>query len=289
MNDALDLTGGVAVITGAASGIGLALARQALARRMRLVLADIDSGALRRARSQLTAGDDELLLQTVDVSRDAEVQRLADAAYARFGSVQLLCNNAGVGFARLAAEHSAADWEWVLGVNLYGAAHGIRHFLPRMQAAGLPAHVLNTASAAGLVSLPGMAAYNASKQAVVALSETLHAELLAAASPVGVSVLCPAWVPTAIDSSERARPARHGRAAEASAGSTVYAQVLQQAVRAGRLDADAVAGIAFDAVARRQFYILPHPKIAQALAQRVSEIVDSATQRPPATEDAPRP
>ncbi|MDE2120854.1 MAG: SDR family NAD(P)-dependent oxidoreductase [Betaproteobacteria bacterium] len=266
----------VAVITGAAGGIGLALARQALSRGMRVVLSDLDPAGLQAAARQLGSDPGRVLLHPADVSRDADVAALADAAFARFAAVHLLCNNAGVGFSRLAAEHSAADWEWVIGVNLFGVAHGIRHFLPRMQAAGAPAHVLNTASAAGLVSTPGMAAYNASKQAVVALSETLRAELQAQHSPVGVSVLCPAWVPTGIHASERARPQRFGAAAGASAASAVYAQNMEQAVRSGRLSADDIARIAFDAVARGDFYILPHRRIAQAVEQRFAEIAAAA-------------
>ena len=266
----------VAVITGAAGGIGLALARQALARGMRLVLSDLDDRGLQAAASQLGAAADRVLLHAADVSRDADVAALADAAFARFGAVHLLCSNAGVGFSRLATEHTAADWEWVIGVNLFGVAHGVRHFLPRMQASGEPGHVLNTASAAGLVSTPGMAAYNASKQAVVALSETLRAELLAQQCAIGVSVLCPAWVPTGIHASERARPQRFGVADSASSASAAYAQGMEQAVRSGRLSADDIARIAFDAVVRGEFYILPHRRIAQAVAQRFAEIAAAA-------------
>ena len=274
----------VAVITGAAGGIGLALARQALSRGMRVVLSDLDDQGLRAAARQLGAPAERVLLHAADVSRDADVAALADAAFARFGAVHLLCNNAGVGFSRLATEHSAADWEWVIGVNLFGVAHGVRHFLPRMQAAGEPGHVLNTASAAGLVSTPGMAAYNASKQAVVALSETLRAELLAQQSAIGVSVLCPAWVPTGIHASERARPQRFGVAGSASGASAAYAQGMEQAVRSGRLSADDIARIAFDAVVRGEFYILPHRRIAQAVAQRFAEIAAAAE---PATNPQP--
>ncbi len=279
----------VAVITGAASGIGLALAREALARGMRVVLADLDGDALRLAGRSLGADPARLLLHAADVSRDAEVQGLADAAFAHFGQVHLLCNNAGVGFSRLAVEHSAADWEWVIGVNLYAAAHGIRHFLPRMQAAGQPGHVLNTASAAGLVSTPGMAAYNASKQGMVALSETLRAELLEQHSPIGVSVLCPAWVPTGIHASERVRPQRFGHADQPSEASRVYAQTMQHAVESGRLNADDIARIAFEGVARGDFYILPHRRIAQAVARRFGEIAAAAGTSLPPTSPAGNP
>ena len=276
-----DFSDRVAVITGAASGIGLALARQALARGMRLVLSDLDAAALEGAARSLGVDSARLLTHAADVSRDADVAALADAAFARFGAVHLLCNNAGVGFSRLAAEHGAADWEWVIGVNLFGVAHGIRHFLPRMQAAGAPAHVLNTASAAGLVSTPGLAAYNASKQAVVALSETLRAELAAQRSPIGVSVLCPAWVPTAIHASSRVRPARFGATAPATEASQPYEQGMEHAVLAGRLSADDIARIAFEAVAREQFYILPHARIGQAVQERFAEIAAAAVPTTP--------
>lgn len=271
-----DFSDRVAVITGAAGGIGQALARQALARGMRLVLSDLDAQALEAARRQLGATPARVLVHAADVARDTDVAALADAAFQRFGSVHLLCNNAGVGFSRLSSEHSAQDWEWVIGVNLFSVAHGIRHFLPRMQASGAPGHVLNTASAAGLVCTPGLAAYNASKHGVVALSETLRAELAAQRSAIGVSVLCPAWVPTGIHASARVRPARFGRSEAASPASLPYEQGMEQAVQAGRLSADDIARTAFEAVARNLFYILPHRKIEQAVQQRCAEIAAAA-------------
>ena len=283
-----DFSDRVAVITGAAGGIGLALARQALARGMRLVLSDLDRDALQAAGRALGADPARLQLHAADVSRDAEVAALAEAAFARFGAVHLLCNNAGVGFSRLAAEHSAADWEWVIGVNLFSVAHGIRHFLPRMQAAGAPAHVLNTASAAGLVSTSGLSAYNASKQGVVALSETLRAELVAQQSPIEVSVLCPAWVPTGIHASSRVRPQRYGATEPASEASRPYEQTMEHAVLAGRLSADDIARIAFEAMARGQLYILPHARIGQAVQERFAEIAAAAVHTP-AAQPSPAP
>ncbi len=282
-----DFNDRVAVITGAAGGIGLALARQALARGMRLVLSDLDPAALQAAGRGLGADPARLLLHAADVSRDAEVARLADAAFARHGAVHLLCNNAGVGFSRLAVEHSAADWEWVIGVNLFGVAHGIRHFLPRMQASGTRAHVLNTASAAGLVSTPGLSAYNASKQGVVALSETLRAELAAQHSPIEVSVLCPAWVPTGIHASSRVRPGRFGATEPATEASRPYEQNMEHAVLAGRLSADDIARFAFEAMARGQFYILPHARIGQAVQERFAEIAAAAVHPPSSQEPSP--
>ena len=233
-----------AVITGAASGIGLELARRAAAEGMRLVLADIEYEKLEQAAATLDLPADRLLLQKTDVSREADIAALAGAAFARFGGVHLLCNNAGVGLTRVTWEHSTTDWEWVLGVNLWSVIHGIGHFLPKMLEAGDEGHIVNTSSVAGLLSTPGMAAYNVSKHGVVTLSETLYGELAATKARVGVSVLCPAWVPTGIHQSSRNRQDRFGSAAPAAGLSAVYEDRMAQAVTAGRLTAADMAGAA---------------------------------------------
>lgn len=263
----------VAVITGAAGGIGLALARQAAGRNMKLVLTDLDTERLPHAAANLGLPPERLLLHAADVSREADVAALADASFARFGAVHLLCNNAGVGYSRLTTEHSTADWEWVLGVNLMSVVHGIRHFVPRMQQQSEPSHVVNTASAAGLVSSPGMAAYNVSKHGVVTLSETLYAELTEQGSQVGVSVLCPAWVPTGINQSARHRQPRFGTETELTPQSAAYALRMAQAVQSGKLTPDDIAGITFAAVEQGQFYIVPHRKILQAVELRTQDMV----------------
>ena len=263
-----------AVITGAASGIGLALARAAAARGMRLVLADIDGERLQQAAATLGVDDARLALHTVDVSRDDAVAALAEAAFARFGAVHLLCNNAGVGHSRTLLEHSADDWAWVLGVNLMSVVHGVRHFLPRMQQQPERSHLLNTASAAGLLCSPGMAAYNASKHGVVALSETLYHELAAQRSRVDVSVLCPAWVPTAIHRSARHRPARFGDEAPPSAESSAYARDIGRAVMSGKLSADDVATAAFDGIVERPLYIVPHRAVLDAVVRRAHDLAN---------------
>ena len=269
-----------AVITGAASGIGLALAKEAAARGMNLVLADLHSDHLQQAAGSLGVPDTRVLLQATDVSREADVATLATASFARFGAVHLLCNNAGVGYSRLLTEHSTADWEWVLGVNLMSVVHGIRHFVPRMQQQAEDSHVVNTASAAGLISSPGMAAYNVSKHGVVTLSETLYAELAGQKSRVGVSVLCPAWVPTGIHQSARHRPARYGVEAEISPQSAAYAARMSQAVQSGRLTADDIANMTFAAVEQGSFYIVPHRKILQAVELRCQDIVQGRNPTP---------
>ncbi len=263
-----------AVITGAASGIGLELARRAAGEGMNLVLADIEFARLEEAAATLGLSAERLLLQRTDVSREAEIAALADAAFARFGGVHMLCNNAGVGLTRVTWEHSTADWEWVLGVNLWSVIHGIQHFLPKMLEQGDEGHVVNTSSVAGLLSTPGMAAYNVSKHGVVTLSETLYGELLAARAKVGVSLLCPAWVPTGIHQSARNRQDRFGSAAPAAGLSAVYEQRMAQAVTSGRLTAADMANEVFAAVGEGRFYVIPHRKINNAIQLRMEDIMN---------------
>ncbi|BBO20639.1 MAG: short-chain type dehydrogenase/reductase [Candidatus Desulfobacillus denitrificans] len=275
-----DLKGRTAVITGAASGIGFALAQRAAREGMRLVLADIDEAKLAEAARTLPRAADALVIRRVDVSREADIAALADTAFARFGAVHLLCNNAGVGLTRLAWEMSTADWEWVLGVNLWSVVHAIHHFVPRMLAQADESRIVNTASVAGLLSTPAMAAYNVSKHGVVTLSETLYAELKAQQAKIGVSVLCPAWVPTAIQTSERNRPERFGTAAPPSAASAAYHARMDQAVKSGRLTADDMAGAVFDAVAAGRFYVIPHTRIKQAVRLRMEDILEDRNPTP---------
>jgi NAD(P)-dependent dehydrogenase (short-subunit alcohol dehydrogenase family) len=262
-----------AVITGAASGIGLELARRAAAEGMNLVLADIEAAKLDVAAASLGIDADRILARRTDVSREDEIVALADAAFARFGGVHLLCNNAGVGLTRVTWEHSTADWEWVLGVNLWSVIHGIHHFLPRMLEQADEGHIVNTSSVAGLLSTPGMAAYNVSKHGVVTLSETLYGELLAARAKVGVSVLCPAWVPTGIHDSSRNRQDRFGSAAPAAGLSAAYEERMGQAVKSGRLTAADMASEVFTAVGEGRFYVIPHRKINNAITLRTDDIM----------------
>ncbi len=271
-----------AVITGAASGIGLELAKRAADEGMQLVLADIEYARLETAAATLGLPAGRLLLQKTDVSREDEVAALAAAAFARFGAVHLLCNNAGVGLTRVTWEHSTADWEWVLGVNLWSVIHGIHHFLPKMLEQGDDGHIVNTSSVAGLLSTPGMAAYNVSKHGVVTLSETLYGELAAAKARVGVSVLCPAWVPTGIHQSARNRQDRFGTAAPAAGLSAAYEERMGQAVKSGRLTAADMAGAVFDAVGEGRFYVIPHRKINNAIQLRMDDIMNQRNPTPTA-------
>lgn len=262
-----------AVITGAASGIGLALAKHAASLGMNLVLADIDQGALHKAIDTLKLPTERVLAVRTDVRHAAEIKTLADAAYARFGAVHLLCNNAGVALGRVTWEHTQADWEWILGVNLWSVIHGIAEFLPRMQATGAEAHIVNTASAAGLLSNPGMAAYNVSKHGVVTLSETLYLELQMVRSPIGVSLLCPAWVPTGIGQSDRSRPADAGQTKPVEGISAVINQRIGKAIASGQLTADDMAKETFKAVDEGRFYVIPHRNINIPIETRMNDIL----------------
>lgn len=265
--------GKTAVITGAASGIGFALAKHAAAQGMNVVLADIDEAALNNAIEHLELPANRVLAVCTDVRHAAEIKALADAAYQQFHQVHLLFNNAGVALARTTWEHTVADWEWVLQVNLWSVVHGISEFLPRMQAQGGPAHIVNTASVAGLVSNPGMAAYNVSKHGVVTLSETLSLELQMTESVVGVSLLCPAWVPTGIGNSERNRP---GDVAQTNSIEGLTAQLnkrIGKAIASGQLTADDMAVETFNAIAEKRFYVIPHGYMFPVIETRMKEIL----------------
>lgn len=264
-----------AVITGAASGIGLALARHAAAGGMNLVLADIDETRLASAIESLGVANARVLAVAGDLGEEAVVAGLADQAFARFGEVHLLCNNAGVALTRLVREMRTADWEWVLGANLWSVIFGVQSFLPRMLAQAATSHIVNTASVAGLLSPPAAAAYSVSKHGVVALSETLYHELRAEGARVGVSVLCPAWVNTDINSAQRTRPARFGTAAAAGEYSQAQEANIAKAIRSGRLTADDVAAAVFAAVSEGRFYIIPHRRINEALRPRFDAILDA--------------
>lgn len=262
----------VAVITGAASGFGRAFAQKGAQLGMKLVLADIDGDALSDVVESLaTAGADVIGLPT-DVSNGADVEALARRALDAYGKVHLLFNNAGVGVSGFIWEMSANDWSWVLGVNVMGVAHGVRVFTPIMLRQGEPAHIVNTASVAGLISPPSMGVYNASKHAVVSLTETLYHDLRRANAQVSCSVLCPAFVPTAIAEAERARPARWHNECSPSASQLLATRELRKAVRSGRLSATDIAEAAYDAVRADRFYVVTHPGIMASVRMRHEDI-----------------
>lgn len=269
-----DFQGKTAVITGAASGIGLALARHSASLGMNLVLADIDEAALSTAVQQLCLPASRVVAMRTDVRHAAEIKKLADVAYSQFGAVNLLFNNAGVALARTTWEHTVADWEWILQVNLWSVVHGISEFLPRMQAQGGSAHIVNTASVAGLVSNPGMAAYNVSKHGVVTLSETLSLELQMTQSPVGISLLCPAWVPTGIGNSERNRPSDVAETNPIEGFSAQLNKRIGKAIAGGQLTADDMARETFKAIGEKRFYVIPHNYMFPFIETRMKEILN---------------
>lgn len=262
----------VAVITGAASGFGRAFARKGAQLGMKLVLADIDADALSDVVEALAMTGADVIGLPTDVSNGAEVEALARRALDAYGKVHLLFNNAGVGASGFIWEMSANDWSWVFGVNVMGVAHGVRVFTPIMLRQDEPAHIVNTASVAGLISPPSMGIYNASKHAVVSLTETLFHDLRRVGAKVGCSVLCPAFVPTAIADAERARPARWRNESSPSASQLLAARELRKAVRSGRLGATDIAEAAYEAVRTDRFYVVTHPSIMASVHARHEEI-----------------
>jgi NAD(P)-dependent dehydrogenase (short-subunit alcohol dehydrogenase family) len=258
--------GRVAVITGAASGLGRAFADMAASLGMKLVLADVDAGPLAQATDELQAAGAEVLSMVCDVRKADHVAELADSAMARFHGVHLLFNNAGVGAGGLVWENSVADWEWVLGVNLWGVIHGVRTFTPLMlecakRDPGYRGHIVNTASMAGLLNAPAMGVYNVSKHAVVSLSETLYHDLALVDAPIKASVLCPYFVPTGIDQSHRHRPDDVRAAAPPTASQQVAQALVSKAVGGGKVSASDVARITFDAICEGRFWIYTHPQV----------------------------
>jgi NAD(P)-dependent dehydrogenase (short-subunit alcohol dehydrogenase family) len=263
-----DLTGKVAVVTGAASGIGRALADAFAAEGMRVVLADVEPGALDDAAHAVAKIAPAAIAVRTDVSKAADVEALADAAERAFGGVQVVCNNAGVALSGLSWQHSLADWEWVLGVNLWGVIHGIEAFVPRMIAGGQRGHIVNTASMAGLIASQGLGVYNTSKYAVVGLSETLAKDLKP--HGIGVSVLCPMGVETRIRESERSRPAALRNDAAAEPAVELIGRYLAP---------DTVAGMVLDAVRRGELYVITHDEGLEPLRRRFDRMQQSILSR----------
>jgi NAD(P)-dependent dehydrogenase (short-subunit alcohol dehydrogenase family) len=268
-----DLNGRIAVITGAASGFGREFARVAVSRGMQLVLADVDAAGLELIVEELRERDVEVVSRVTDVSQASEVQALADLAMEHFGKIHLLFNNAGVAAGGLVWENTDADWQWVLGVNVMSVVHATRIFTPLMMAHGEPARIVNTASAAGLITAPNMGVYNVSKHAVVALSETLFHDLQSVQSAVRVSVLCPAFVPTAITHSFRNRPDALLNSTPPTASMLAAHTASVKAVAAGKLSAADIATLTFQAIDADQFYIVPHGRILDAVSSRLRDIV----------------
>ena len=269
----------VAVVTGAASGIGLALAKRLAGEGVKLVLVDIERAALERAAAELPAGTD-VMTSVTDVASAEQMDALAQLTFERFGTLHVLCNNAGVGGGNGPVwELSTLDWQWVLGVNLWGVIHGVRVFGRRLVEQN-EGYILNTASVAGLTSNPGLGPYNVSKHGVVTYSETLFAELKARKSAVGVSVLCPAFVATKIHESERNRPNDLKNPPK-----SLSPERLEQVKKGRELIAswvasgqspEVIADKVLAAVRERRFYILTHPEMAPLIEQRMKNVLSGA-------------
>jgi NAD(P)-dependent dehydrogenase (short-subunit alcohol dehydrogenase family) len=276
-----DLQGKVAVVTGGASGIGLGLARRFAGEGMRVVLADVEPAALDKATGELADefGADSVVGVLTDVRDDEAVDALAAATFDRFGAAHVLCNNAGVGVGGLAWNVPPDRWRWAVDVNLLGVARGIRAFVPRMIEQG-EGHVVNTASAAGILTGPGMAPYFATKHAVVALSESLYFDLQLTGVPIGVSVLCPEWVRTNIADSERNRPADVAPAeTTVVSGIEVDADMVRALIQGlidGGMDPADVAAQVVDAVRTGRFWVLTHPTTVESARQRWDAIAANA-------------
>ena len=278
--------GRVAVITGAANGIGRALSLRCAHEGMRVVLADKSVNALSATAAELQALGAEVLAVPTDVSLAHDLEALADAARSTFGAVHLLCNNAGVGIVTPILESTILDWEWALGVNLWSVIHGVRIFLPIMRAQHDPCHIINTASIAGLISPPGLGVYRTTKHAVVAFSEALYHELAEHAPHINVSVLCPAIVKTQILSSAYRAQAMAGNTPAVQRQGNAEELRLRQVQETG-MAPEAVAEFVFQAVRKNRFYILTHPERNWQIRDRMEDILlgrnptGTTTPRPP--------
>lgn len=277
-----DFRGKTAVLTGAGSGFGLECARIGARLGMQLVLADVQQDALDRAVAEVQALGAQTIGMRVDVSQAEQVEALGAATLARFGAPHLVFNNAGVGSGGLIWENSAQDWTWVFGVNVMGVAHGVRVFTPMMLAAAAAdpdwrGHIVNTASMAGMVNPPNMGVYNASKHAVVSLSETLFQDLALVTEQICASVLCPYFVPTGISMSHRNRPAEPTaptKPTKPTKSQMVAQAMLSKAVESGKVTAPQVAQMVFDAVVEGRFYIFSHPEALSGVQTRMEDVLN---------------
>ena len=272
-----DFKGKTAVLTGGASGFGLECARIGASLGMNLVIVDVQADALKQAHDELKSLGATVMAKKVDVSNADAMQGLASAVFERFGAPHFVFNNAGVGAGGLVWENTVEDWEWLLGVNLWGVIHGVRLFTPMMLDAAkqdphYQGHIVNTASMAGLLTPPNMGIYNVTKHAVVSLTETLYQDLKLVSDQVSASVLCPYFVPTGINNSERNRP--DALKPQVVTPSQLIGQAMSnKAVSSGKVSAAQVAQMVFDAMLADQFYIYSHPKALGNAQTRFDAIV----------------
>ncbi len=273
-----DFKGKTAVLTGAGSGFGLECARIGAKLGMNLVLVDVQQDALDKATAEIEATGVKVLSRKVDVSSNEQMEALAADVEKTFGAPHFVFNNAGVGSGGLIWENSVKDWEWVLGVNLWGVVHGVRLFTPMMLAASKKdpnwrGHIVNTASMAGLLTPPNMGIYNVSKHAVMSLTETLYQDLKLVSDQISASVLCPYFVPTGISQSHRNKPAE--LADEKATQSQLIGQAMSdKAVGSGKVTAAQVAQLVFDAITADRFYIFSHPRALGNVRARMEGIVN---------------
>jgi NAD(P)-dependent dehydrogenase (short-subunit alcohol dehydrogenase family) len=270
--------GRTAVITGAGSGFGLEASRIAARLGMNVVMADVQQDALDTAAADVAALGAQVLPFKLDVAKSAEVEALGAATFARFGAPHFVFNNAGVGAGGLIWETTLKDWEWVVGVNLMGVAHGIRVFTPMMldaakQDPDYEGYIVNTASMAGLLNPPTSSVYNATKAAVIAMSETLYHDLSLVTEQVHASVLCPFFVPTGITQSDRNRPAELSEDRKPTKSQLIGRAMSEKAVSSGKITAAQVAQFVFDAMAENRFHIYSHPKALASVQVRLEDIM----------------
>jgi NAD(P)-dependent dehydrogenase (short-subunit alcohol dehydrogenase family) len=273
-----DFKGRTAVITGAASGFGLQCSRIAAQLGMNVVMADVQADALAMAVAEVEALGAAVLPYRLNVADAAQVDAMAVATRERFGAPHFVFNNAGVGSGGLIWENTAKDWEWVLGVNLWGVVHGVRAFTPMMLEAaaadaGYQGHIVNTASMAGLLNPPNMGVYNVSKHAVVSLSETLYQDLSLVTEQVHAHVLCPFFVPTGITQSGRNRPDELKDDRPPTRSEMIAKAMSDKAVGSGKVSAADVAGMVFDALRANRFYIYSHPHALASVQTRMDDVV----------------
>jgi NAD(P)-dependent dehydrogenase (short-subunit alcohol dehydrogenase family) len=272
--------GRTAVLTGAASGFGLEVARIAAARGMNVVMADVQKDALDKAVAEIESLGAKVLPFQCDVSKGEQIEAMARATVDNFGAPNFVFNNAGVGGGGLMWEATPKDWEWVLGVNLMGVVHGVRAFTPLMLEAekkdpDFEGHIINTASMAGMVCAPNMSTYNVSKHAVVALTETLYQDLALVSDRVTASLLCPYFVPTGIHISERNRPDAMASDKPMTKSQVIGHATSAKAVNSGKVSAAEVAQFVFDAIEAKQFYIWSHPQAISGIQARMDDILNT--------------